>query len=565
MQRVSARVYPSFASAFVLLLAACAPGGAPAGSASPAGTSAEISPADLRVRLEAYAHDSMLGRRSGEPGGVKATDHLAAEARRLGLEPAGEDGTYFQTVPLVYRTLEPNAALTVDGTTLQPWDDIVPRDQGKATRSIDGVEAVYGGVYDESGGGLIPMEQAAGKLVVITLAPKPDGTPGGTANRAVTTARFATAAGIVVASLDDVGRTDRLDLQEIGAQLASNGKPAEQPAFLYATARAAEAILGAPLATLSPGTPGRTVRGQVRFGDSPTTHPVRNVVARLPGSDPALRGQMVAIGAHHDHDGIAPVAEDHDSLRAWNRVMRPAGANDSPGKPTAEQAARIRSILDSLRKVRPARLDSVLNGADDDGSGTVAMLEIAEKLARGETKPRRSVLFVWHAAEEMGLLGANYFTRHPTVPRDSIVAQLNVDMLGRGTAGDLEGGGPGYIQLIGSRRLSSELGDTVESVNRDRGHGFDFDYTYDADGHPSNFYCRSDHYMYARYGIPVTFFSTGSHPDYHQLTDEPQYIDYDKLARATRLIEDVTLAVANMDTRLVVDKPKPDPEAPCRQ
>ncbi|HUF34741.1 MAG TPA: M20/M25/M40 family metallo-hydrolase, partial [Gemmatimonadales bacterium] len=211
------------------------------------------------------------------------------------------------------------------------------------------------------------------------------------------------------------------------------------------------------------------------------------------------------------------------------------------------------------------RMDSVLNGADDDGSGTVAMLEIAERMARGGERPRRSVLFVWHAAEELGLLGSDHFTRHPTVPRDSIVAQLNLDMIGRGGAGDLPRGGPGYLQLIGSRRLSTELGEAVARVNREGGHGFDFDYTYDADGHPDNFYCRSDHYMYARYGIPVAFFTTGSHRDYHQLTDETEYVDWDKLTRVTRLVAGVAAAVGNVERPPAVDGPRPDPYGVCRQ
>ena len=288
-------------------------------------------------------------------------------------------------------------------------------------------------------------------------------------------------------------------------------------------------------------------------------------MALLRGSDPSLRGQIVAVGAHNDHEGIGPETLDHDSVRAFNRVMRPEGANSTAGVPTAEQAARIRTLLDSLRRERKPRPDSVFNGADDDGSGTVGVLEIAELLAKGPSRPRRSVLFVWHTAEELGLLGSNWFTRHPTVPRDSMVAQLNVDMIGRGTAADRPGGGPGYLQLIGSRRLSTELGDLVDRRNVEGKHGFEYDYSYDADGHPDNYYCRSDHYMYARFGIPIAFFTTGSHVDYHQLTDEPQYIDYDKLARVAGLIADVALAVADLDHRVVVDKPKPDPEGVCKQ
>ena len=504
MPRVTFRV-GAFSTAVLVPLLGCGPSAGTSPAPSPSGgTSPEISAADLRNRLYAYADDSMQGRRSGTPGNVKATDLIAAEARRLGLEPAGEKGTWFQTVPIVTRTLEPGAGLTVDGA------------------------------------------------------------PAGAVNRAQTTERFNAAAGIVVATLDGLGPSDRLDLQDPGGKLAS-GKGPVTPAFMYATARVAEALLGARPSSLRPGAAGKMVSGKVGFADRPAPSPARNVVAILRGDDPALRGQMVAVGAHNDHDGISPETLDHDSLRAFNRVMRPEGANSTPGEPTAEQHTRIRVALDSLRRERPARPDSVLNGADDDGSGSVGLLEIAEHLAKSPDRPARSVLFVWHTAEEMGLLGADWFTRNPTVPRDSIVAQLNVDMIGRGGRDDRPDGGPAYLQIIGSRRLATELGDLVDRVNAEGRHGFEFDYQYDADGHPDNYYCRSDHYMYARFGIPIAFFSSGSHRDYHQLTDEAQYIDYDKLARVTRLIGDVASAVADLDHRIVVDKPKPDPEGVCKQ
>ena len=149
--------------------------------------------------------------------------------------------------------------------------------------------------------------------------------------------------------------------------------------------------------------------------------------------------------------------------------------------------------------------------------------------------------------------------------RDSIVAQLNMDMVGRGDSADIKGGGPNYVELVGSRRLSTELGDLVEAVNQAEPTPLVFDYTFDANGHPENIYCRSDHYEYARYGIPIVFFTTGLHQDYHQLTDEPQYIDYAHMARVDHLVYDVAWKVANLDHRLVVDKPKPDPKAPCKQ
>jgi Zn-dependent M28 family amino/carboxypeptidase len=190
-------------------------------------------------------------------------------------------------------------------------------------------------------------------------------------------------------------------------------------------------------------------------------------------------------------------------------------------------------------------------------------------------KPKRSIIFVWHAGEEAGLWGSEWFTDHPTVPRDSIVAQLNVDMIGRGASSDITGEAKdgslihgrdsGYVQLIGSRRLSTELGNLVEDVNTKTKANLQLDYALDADGHPQNIYCRSDHYMYARYGIPIVFFTTGGHRDYHQVTDEPQYLDFDQYRRVTQLIHDVVWRVADLDHRPLVDKPKPDPNGACTQ
>ncbi|HET9040876.1 MAG TPA: M28 family peptidase [Gemmatimonadales bacterium] len=552
MSRVSSRA-GRVAVALLPALAACAPSAPAPGIAAPSATTAAVTATDLRTRLGIFADDSMMGRGAGTAGNAKGTAYLAAEAGRLGLVPAGESGTFFQTVPLVKRTLAPGAAVSAGGTTFAPSTDFIARDQGKATRPIDGVPVVDGGVFGDSAHPALPADQAAGKLVVIRVAPQPDGTPAGTVARAVVTERFGSAAGIAVATLDAIAPADRAGLEVPSAQLAHDGGPA-QPAFLYVTARMAEALVRAG-----------TVRGSVAFADSPPDAPARNVVAILPGSDPALRGQLVALGAHNDHLPMAPAPAEHDSLRAFNAVMRPKGADDSPGTPTAAQHARIRAILDSLRRLRPARQDSVFNGADDDGSGSVTLLEIAEALARSPRHPKRSLLFVWHTGEEVGLLGSDWFTRHPTVARDSIVAQLNVDMVGRGGAADLAEGGPAYLRMIGSRRLSTELGNLVEQVNADGKHGFALDYRWDAKGHPDNSYCRSDHYMYARYGIPIAFFTTGSHRDYHQLTDEVQYIDFGKMARVADFIEQVAVRVADLDHRVVVDQPKPDPEGSCRQ
>ena len=138
-------------------------------------------------------------------------------------------------------------------------------------------------------------------------------------------------------------------------------------------------------------------------------------------------------------------------------------------------------------------------------------------------------------------------------------------MTGQAKEGGVLRGNPNYLQLVGSRRLSTELGNIIEDVNRSGKHGFVFDYGMDANGHPMNIYCRSDHYEYARYGIPITFFTTGGHSDYHQVTDEPEYIDYEHMARVGNLVEDIAMHVADLDHRVVVDQPKPDPRGGCRQ
>ncbi len=160
------------------------------GVAAPAATAPAITAADLRARLRLYADDSMLGRKAGEIGNYKATAYLAAEARRLGLQPAGDSGGYFQVIPLVRRTLAADARIEAGGATFAPWTDFIPRDQGKATRPIDGVAVVDGGVYGDSSRPAPSADGVRGKLVVIRVAPQADGTPAGTVGRAVVTEKY---------------------------------------------------------------------------------------------------------------------------------------------------------------------------------------------------------------------------------------------------------------------------------------------------------------------------------------------------------------------------------------
>jgi len=540
--------------------------GAAAGSLAAQATTAAITTQDLRRRLFALADDSLGGRRSGSIGDFKAAEYVAAEFRRLGLQPAGEGGTWFQTVPF-FIAQPAGTALSAGDATLTWGTDFVLAGHPLPLVQLRGATAVYGGVVSDSATWM-PAGQAGGKVVVLDVRPGADGkrqlVRGLT--RIATNARFTGAAAVAVVEMDLLA-PEVLYLIAEERLTADTSRGSGQPAIALITPHAAALLLGAPPERLAAGAAGRPVQGDVGVKFSPVPYPARNVLGVLPGSDRTLRGEYVALSAHNDHVGFDHVALDHDSVRAYNRVIRPMGA-DSPDHPaSADEQARIKQILDSLRRVNPARRDSIRNGADDDGSGTVAILEIAEALAGtpAAQRPKRSLLFISHTGEEEGLVGSAWFTDHPTVPVDSIVAEFDQDMVGRGTATDLPGGGPGYLEVIGSKRLSVEFGALLEAVNAAQAQPFTFNYAYDVPGHPLQYYCRADHYSYARYGIPSVSLSRGEHLDYHQITDEAQYIDYEDLARVTTLVRDAAVRVANLDHRPKLDHKKGDPHAPCVQ
>ena len=282
-----------------------------------------------------------------------------------------------------------------------------------------------------------------------------------------------------------------------GAETPEAGRPL--PMILFGVPREGSPLLprGWPTDDRPQSLAGRTFVAHVRQEREPFT--AYNVVAVSRGSDPALRSTYVAFGAHYDHLGV----------------------------------------------VTPVNGDSIAHGADDDGSGTVSLLAIARDMQRAPVRPKRSTLFVWHVGEEQGLLGSAYFTDYPTVPIDSIVAQLNADMIGRNGAPVLYTIGPNAAPNHQSRRL----GAIVDSVNARQPSPFTINREWDSATHPEHIYERSDHFNYARKGIPIVFFTTGMHEDYHQPSDEPSKIDYAKMARVARLMRDVGVAVANSVVR----------------
>jgi hypothetical protein len=536
---------------------------APPAPAPAAATTVAITEADLRRRLFLIADDSMMGRESGSLGDYKTADYVAGEFRRLGLEPAGDNGTYFQTVPFWTVAVDTHSRLEASGTALQLGRDFLPSSFAAAPKALDGVAAIYGGPLTDSTR-WISEAQAAGKVVVLDL-------PSGAPLRGVAIgARWRQAAAVALVVLDVVGPESVARLREGRPVADTTRNPAATPT-LWVSRRAATTLLGADPATLASGANGATVRGWFDVARTSVPYAARNVVAILRGSDPALRGEYVSLSAHNDHVGYDHFPVDHDSIRAFDRVIRPMGADSPVRPPSAAEWTRIHSILDSLRKVHTPRLDSIRNGADDDGSGTVAILEIAEAMARGNAHPRRSILFVNHTGEEAGLLGSKWYTDHPTVPIDSIVGEIDQDMTGRGLPDDypINGTGaatPTYLEVIGAKRLSREFGDSLEAANAREPLPFNFDYRFDAPGHPLQYYCRADHYSYARYGIPSVALSRGEHLDYHQVTDEAQYIDYPDLARVTRMVYSAAMVIANMAHRPRLDVAKPaDPHGVCRQ
>lgn len=563
------RLVPAIRLATMLSLVAlaCAPPGSR--SLSPHRTVPAITPSDVRARIYLVADDSMRGRQSGTRGNFMMTEYLAAEATRLGLEPGGENGSWFQTIPLVRRSADSTSFMIADADSLPLFTSFAPIRPTLTLRmgtrvSLDGVGTIYGGRVGDTVQ-TISAASAAGKVVVLDAPLDVNGRPAGVyaAPATVALGQFPAAAAIAIAALDYLTPAASTGLQGRGSGIV-NPSTAANPMGLLVSQAAAARMMGSALNAIRPGQTGKTVRARIAFTDTPAEAPARNVIAILRGSDPQMREEYVAVGAHNDHIGTVARPVDHDSLRAYNRVMRPEGAQTPASVATPAQIARIRVLLDSLRRISRPRADSVFNGADDDGSGSVAALEIAESLV-SVPRPKRSIVFVWHTAEEGGLLGSAWFTENPTIPRQSIIAQLNMDMVGRGTAADVPRGGPRNLQVIGSKRLSTDLGNVVDSVNARSAEPYLIDYSFDTPRHPLNRYCRSDHYMYARYGIPITYFSRGYHVDYHQLTDEPQYIDYQGLTRVAGFVRDVAVALANRSDRVVVDKPRPDLRAPCRQ
>ncbi|HEY7497985.1 MAG TPA: M28 family peptidase [Vicinamibacterales bacterium] len=249
------------------------------------------------------------------------------------------------------------------------------------------------------------------------------------------------------------------------------------------------------------------------------TRLTHNVVGIVEGTDPKLKDTYVLYGAHYDHTGY-----------------REGVATGRGGQPPANPEDRIN------------------NGADDDGSGTVAIMSIARAFALGP-RPKRSILFVWHAGEESGLLGSRYNADFPVVPIEKMVAQINMDMVGRNRNNDPAQSNT--VLVVGSDRISTELHNLNEDANASLPKPLTLDYEMNDPSDTESIYTRSDHYSYAAKGIPIIFFFTGLHPDYHMASDSVDKIIFDKIQRVAQLAYETGRRVANLDHMPVRDNKGP--------
>jgi hypothetical protein len=489
------------AAAVLSILTALAGCAAPASGPSPRAMPADAGPpaleaiteAELRRDLFALASDEMRGREAGELDEMRATAWVAERAREAGLLPAGDDGTYFQFFPLRRVRTTANSTVSLGGASLALARDVVVAVPVDARVDLPVVWVGEGREADVAN-----LDLHGKAVAAFTGAPNTPPVPwislyarrytqAAMRDRVAFLAQRGAAAVILVS--DSISET-QFDVTGSamlrGRYLLNDGteqRPTGQPPVLWLRRGMLDAVR-------APG-----LRLVADLATESFVYPSANVVAVAPGVDPALRGEYVLFSGHQDHDGT--------------RV--------------------------------PVNGDSIWNGADDNATVSVALLAIAR--AFREQPGRRSALFVWHGAEERGLLGSRWYVRHPTVPRESIAAVLNGDMIGRNHPDSA-----GLLGVMPPHRSSSDLVAMAERANAQVSR-FVIDSSWDDPQHPEGWFFRSDHLPYACANIPSLFFTTLLHPDYHTPEDEAERIDTAKLTRATRWMYATGWLAAQADAR----------------
>jgi hypothetical protein len=547
----------------VWLAAAWVVGAVSAVAAAGGGRSA-IKSQDLKEWLTYISSDELQGRAVFSAGFGLAAAYIEEHLRGWGVKPAGDHGSYLQTVRVLGVKATSHSTITVDvnGETrsFSDGDAITfPKNMGGKRRfTLDHVEfAGYG--LDAPGGGHADFrgKDVKGATVVWLGSNGPKDLDQSVYRRLLAgrnryaTEQLGAAASIGPQGVAGAGRgagganeagaangaapgggrggaipaADFTTVQRLEAAVPPNVTASDAFfEFLFSRAptkydelkRKASAQEALPSFRLSGVTITFNVDADYQIVRTQLT---QNVVGLIEGGDPQLKSTYVAFGAHLDHVGYA----EGEVTRTESGARR-AGA---PGRVTPG-----------------AEDDRIWNGADDDGSGTVAIMDLAKAFAEGP-RPKRSLIFVWHAGEERGLWGSRYFADYPTVPIDAIVAQLNIDMIGRNR--DDKASEANTVYLVGSDRISTELHALNRTANASMSKPLTLSYEYNDPTDLEQVYYRSDHYSYAAKGIPIIFFTTGLHPDYHANTDEVSKIEFDKLTRITQLVYETGLRVANLD------------------
>lgn len=496
---------------------------------------AELTPESARAHLSVLASAEYEGRGTGEPGGEKAAAYIADEFKKLGLI-APVDGTYYQPVKLA-RTVFKASKFSIGGHKLTDGKDFFMQASGP-TITITANEIVFigYGISDKNYNDLQGLD-ISGKVVLLINEDEPIDAHGnylltGTQEPSEwTTSRNKRVQNVMAQNPKLVLATSSAVspmLQRMGARLSrprimleENTVPQDggvQVPVANITLEAADLILKKSNSSIdgfkklistnkTPQSKAIKASVQASFGSSIEPFTSDNVLGYLEGTD--LKDEVLVITGHYDHDG-----------------------KSADG--------------------------TIFYGADDNGSGTVGVLELARAFAKAKQDghgPRRSILFMAFTAEEKGLLGSDYYSRHPVFPLENTVSNLNMDMIGRIDDKHLMEN-HNYIHLIGADKLSSELDSIARAANATYTH-MELDTMYNDPNDQQRIYYRSDQYNFAKHGIPVIFFFSGLHPDYHTPRDIVDKINFYMMAKRTRLVFHTAWEIANRDKRLVVDSNKP--------
>ncbi len=466
-----------------------------------------ITSEDLRDNLSIIASDALEGRATGTRGQKMAAAFISFHFEQLGLK-APVNGSYYQPFEL-YRLMPGETVITTRGTTYQNFQDIVFYGQDNSSASIPVVFAGRGRAQD------FANVQVAGKGVVLLMGEDAQDYQGPIAEAR---ARKAAAVFIVNTATHEQFRGYARQWQSFLTETRpSLKKPAisgnNSGAFFIAPG-VAEKIFDTSLAKLNVAAVSTSKSALKRVGEGNVSYKTsvevqtigtENVLGYLEGTD--KKDELIVITAHYDHIG-----------------KKSSGVGDL-----------------------------INNGADDDGSGTVAVMQLAKVFAQAKKDgygPRRSILFMTVAAEEVGLLGSEYYTENPIFPLANTVVNLNLDMIGRSDEEHKDS--PPYVYVIGSDKLSSDLHALSESVNK-KYTNLVFDYTYNDESHPARLYYRSDHWNFAKRDIPIIFYFDGIHEDYHLPSDEVDKIEFDLLTIRTKCVFHTAWEIANRDRRIMPD------------